>query len=135
TPYRDLRFLGIESPDDIRPPQRNKHQMLRLLAGPELQLNDKIRPTLEEQEFIISRQSNRMAFRLECHTPSLTHEAEMLSVFVLPGTIQWPAGGQPILLLPNCQVTGGYPRVARVIDADLWKMAYCGPGDKLRFKW
>lgn len=76
-----------------------------------------------------------MAYRLKSATSPVFRNSTMISSVVLPGTIQWPIGGQPILLLPNCQTTGGYPRVARVIDADIWKLAYLGPGDSIRFKW
>lgn len=125
----------IETPAYLRHHLTGNHRVLRILAGPEIQMDEMIRRSLVEEKFVISRQSSRMAYRLESSMPAPTHWPSMLSVFVLPGMIQWPPGGRPILLLPNCQVTGGYPRVARVIDADLWKLAYCGPGDILRFKW
>ncbi len=127
--------INIETPAYLKHTLTGNHRVLRILAGPEIQLDEMIRRALIEETFVITRQSSRMAYRLKSPVSAPSLLPSMLSVFVLPGMIQWPAGGQPILLLPNCQVTGGYPRVARVIDADLWKLAYCGPGDTLRLKW
>lgn len=109
--------------------------VLRVIAGPELNLSDHIKKALVEDRFVISRRSNRMAYRLDSTTESDQLLPPMISSTVLPGMIQLPSQDQPILLLPNCQTTGGYPRVAKVIDADIWKLAYAGPGDSLRFKW
>jgi antagonist of KipI len=59
--------------------------------------------------------------------------AELLSAAVAPGTIQVPASGQPILLLPDCQTIGGYPKIGHVISVDLPRAAQLGPGDRLSF--
>jgi antagonist of KipI len=48
--------------------------------------------------------------------------------------VQVPAGGQPIVLLADCQTTGGYPRLAQVISADLGRLAQALPGTRLRFQ-
>ncbi len=130
---------GLEAteytPEYIKRFYEQFNPVLRLTAGPELNLSDQIKKSLLEDEFVISRKSNRMAYRLDSTTESDQHLPSMVSSIVLPGMIQWPSQNQPILLLPNCQTTGGYPRVAKVIDADMWKLAYAGPGDSLRFKW
>jgi 5-oxoprolinase (ATP-hydrolysing) subunit C len=47
----------------------------------------------------------------------------LLSHAVLPGTIQVPPNGQPIVLMSDAQTTGGYPKIGVVIRADLWKLA------------
>lgn len=110
-------------------------QTLRLTAGPELGQCDTIKHSLMEDTFTISRNSSKMGYRLENEKKVDLEFSSMISSIVLPGVIQWPSGGEPIILLPNCQTTGGYPRVAKVIDADMWKLAYLGPGDQLQFKW
>jgi len=48
--------------------------------------------------------------------------------------VQVPAGGQPIVLLADCQTTGGYPRLAQVIAADVGRLAQALPGARLRFQ-
>ncbi len=66
--------------------------------------------------------------------PTLTpHPAEILSEPVLPGSIQVPAGGQPIVTMPDGPTVGGYPKIAVVDPADLWTVAQCRPGRSLRF--
>ena len=52
---------------------------------------------------------------------------------VFPGVVQAPPDGQPIILLADAQTTGGYPCLATVIQADLWKLAQARPGAHLHF--
>ena len=56
----------------------------------------------------------------------------MLSSGVIPGTIQVPPSGQPIILMGDAQTTGGYPRIGVVIRADLWKLAQAPLNGQLR---
>ena len=75
-----------------------------------------------------------MGIRLEGE--KLTHNelgAEVISDGVAPGSIQVPANGQPIVLLADCQTSGGYPKIATVIRADLPRLAHLRPGDEVRF--
>jgi allophanate hydrolase subunit 2 len=53
---------------------------------------------------------------------------------VLCGGIQVPGNGEPVILGPDQPVTGGYPKIAQVIQADLGKLAYLLPGDSVRFR-
>lgn len=130
----DFPFI-TGSPEYIKRLIPMEIQTLRLTAGPELNQCDTIKHYLMEDTFTISRNSSRMGYRLENENKVDLELSSMISSIVLPGMIQWPSGGEPIILLPNCQTTGGYPRVAKVIDADMWKLAYLGPGDHLQFKW
>jgi 5-oxoprolinase (ATP-hydrolysing) subunit C len=57
---------------------------------------------------------------------------DMLSSAVIPGTIQVPPSGQPIILMGDAQTTGGYPRIGVVIRADLWKLARAPLNGRLR---
>ena len=52
---------------------------------------------------------------------------------VAPGTLQLPAGGQPIVLLADAQTHGGYPRIGHAIASDLSRLAQLRPGDTVRF--
>ena len=131
----DVTDLPKHSPDYIKHSSLESDQILRITAGPELYLSDTIKRMLHEDTYSITRQSNRMGYRMETTSENKVDFPSMISSIVLPGMIQWPSANQPILLLPNCQTTGGYPRVAKVIDADMWKLAYVGPGDKIKFQW
>lgn len=68
--------------------------------------------------------------------PTLGHQgsAEILSDGLLPGAIQVPADGQPMVILADGPTTGGYTKIAWVIGADLGQVAQAGPGTKLRFE-
>jgi len=74
-----------------------------------------------------------MGYRLD--GPALERERgeELASHGVLPGVIQVPPSGLPIVLLADAQTTGGYPKIGVVVRADLWKLAQARLGGTLRF--
>jgi len=82
----------------------------------------------------VSPASDRMGYRLQ--GPALTHQqtADILPTFIFPGTIQVPADGQPIVLMADCQVTGGYAVIGVVAGVDLPYVAQRKPGDELCFR-
>ncbi|MGM0845306.1 MAG: biotin-dependent carboxyltransferase family protein [Bacillota bacterium] len=86
------------------------------------------------EEFTIQAESDRMGYRL--HGPSLlTKEAQELSTEgIAKGSIQVPASGQPIILMADSQPTGGYPKIANIITADLPIIAQLKPHEKITFK-
>lgn len=88
---------------------------------------------LTGERFVITPQSNRMGYRLD--GPALRHrgDAEMLSEGMVIGGIQVPPAGQPILLMADCQTTGGYPTIADVITADLPIAGQLVPGNWIEF--
>lgn len=84
-------------------------------------------------EFRIGGASDRMGYRLEAAALAAT-QAELLSQAVAFGTIQLPPNGQPIVLMADRQVTGGYPRLGEVASVDLGLAAQLKPGDRVRFE-
>lgn len=87
-----------------------------------------------QQPYRVTRDMDRMGLRLEGE--ALAHNergAEIVSDGVAPGSIQVPPIGQPIVLLADCQTTGGYAKIATVIRADLPRLAHLRPGDEIRF--
>lgn len=82
----------------------------------------------------ISRDSERMGYRLEGPQLALNLPKQMLSEATSFGTIQVPVDGQPIILMADRQSTGGYPKIATVIQVDLPVLAQRKPGDSVRFK-
>ena len=68
--------------------------------------------------------------------PALTRRVarELVSSSVVPGTVQVPPDGQPIVLMADAQTIGGYPQIAHVISVDLPLVAQLRPGDTLRFR-
>jgi antagonist of KipI len=78
--------------------------------------------------------ADRMGVRLEGAPLGLSEPRELVSQAVVPGSIQVPPDGQPILLMPECQTIGGYPQIGHVISADLPKLARAWPGTPIRFR-
>jgi antagonist of KipI len=108
---------------------------LRVMRGPdEHMFTSKAYDTLFEGRFTITPQSNRMGYRLE--GPRLAHAgaADILSDGTPIGSIQVPASGQPIVLMADRQTTGGYPKIATVIGADLPLAGQLAPGDWIEFR-
>ncbi|WP_215754920.1 biotin-dependent carboxyltransferase family protein [Acetobacter sp. P5B1] len=71
----------------------------------------------------ITAQSNRLGYRLKGGALKLTHPVELRSYGVIPGIIQVPPAGEPIVQMADANTAGGYPRIATVIEADLWRLA------------
>ncbi|RWB69929.1 biotin-dependent carboxyltransferase family protein [Mesorhizobium sp.] len=84
-------------------------------------------------EWSITSDANRMGYRLSGETLSLVSPLELLSHGIVPGTVQVPPSGQPIIQLADANTCGGYPKIATVIEADLWRLAQAPVGARLRF--
>jgi biotin-dependent carboxylase-like uncharacterized protein len=107
---------------------------VRVLRGHEYpQFTDASQEALWTHHWTITPNSNRVGYRLS--GPELEREAksDLRAHAVLPGTIQVPPGGQPIVLLADAQTTGSYPEIGMVISADLWRLAQARLGGALRF--
>ena len=111
-----------------------KRPTIRVLPGPQAEyfVKDAI-ATLQSAPYTITLQSDRMAFRLD--GPRLAHArgADIISDATPLGVLQVPASGQPILLMADRQTTGGYPKIATVIAADMPIAGQLGPGDAIDF--
>lgn len=110
---------------------------IRVILGPQedyftdAALNDFLTGT-----YNVSRDSDRMGSRLE--GPVLAHhpdkKPEIISDGIVPGAIQVPGNGAPIVLLMDGPTVGGYPKIATVITADLSKFAVMPPDSQIRFE-
>jgi antagonist of KipI len=89
--------------------------------------------TLFSARFTVTPNSNRMGYRLT--GPALRHaeSSDILSDATPIGSIQVPRSGEPILLMADRQTTGGYPKIATVITADLPVAGQLAPGDWIEF--
>lgn len=109
--------------------------IIRCIAGPEWNLlNDAAKQTFTNMLFSITPQSDRMGFRLNGMDILLDHPVQLISSAVDSGTIQLLPNGQLILLMADHQTTGGYPRIANVISADLPKLAQATVHSQLQFE-
>lgn len=108
--------------------------VIRALKGPEYDLfTDESKVCCWESTFKVSLQSDRMGYRLQGVNLDLKEQVEMLSTAVTFGTVQVPPEGNPIVLMADHQTTGGYPRIAQVITADLPTLAQVMPGSNIQF--
>ncbi|MBI5932959.1 MAG: biotin-dependent carboxyltransferase family protein [Chloroflexi bacterium] len=75
--------------------------------------------TFYSSDFSISPSSDRMGFRMDGAPIARVHAAELLSEGMTIGSIQIPASGLPIVMMADSPTTGGYPKIANVVTADL----------------
>ena len=127
TPVGEIHLLRVH------PPAPPRDAPLRVVAGPQVsQFDDAGLTAFFCGSFRVGAASDRCGLRLT--GPAVTHvRAELPSQGVLPGTVQVPPGGQPIILGWDGPVTGGYPAIAAVIAADWPRLAQLRPGDAVRF--
>ncbi len=81
----------------------------------------------------LNPQSNRMGYRLQGQPLVRTADRELVSHGLLPGVVQVPSNGQPIVLMNDAQTTGGYPRIACIIEADMYHLAQIPLGQPIHF--
>ena len=123
-PLSGTHLIGVTGP----------HARVRLLPGPQREyLSPDALDLLQSAAYSIGRQSDRMGFRLE--GPLLRHVrgADIISDATPLGALQVPASGQPLLLMADRPTTGGYPKVATLIAADIGVAGQLGPGDTISF--
>ncbi len=83
--------------------------------------------------FTITLAADRMGYRLKGDVLEQKHNEQLVSSAVSFGTIQLLPNGQLIVLMADHQTTGGYPRIAHAVSADLPKLAQMNPGAQLKF--
>jgi antagonist of KipI len=109
---------------------------LRVLRGPQSDFFvEESRSLFYASAFRIRPESNRIGFRLEGPTVAgdLTSIEELPSEGTALGSVQITADGQPIILLSERPTTGGYPKIATVLAADLALLVRAHPGAMVRF--
>jgi antagonist of KipI len=134
SPAGTRRRSSVPRMDPVGPDSADPEPVVRILAGPDTDrfANDTLE-TLQRRAYRIDQDSNRMGYRLLGPALGLSRGADLISEATPIGTIQVPASGQPLLLMSDCQTTGGYPRVATAIRADLSVAGQAAPGDLVRF--
>ncbi len=108
---------------------------LRVMRGPNAEyFKPRAFETLLNAAYTIAPASDRMGLRLQGAVLERAIQGELPSQGTTAGALQAPPDGQPILLLADRQTTGGYPRIATVISADLAAAGRLSPGTRIRFK-
>jgi biotin-dependent carboxylase-like uncharacterized protein len=115
-------------------PRYSSGVTLRAIPGPHDEYFTESLDLFFASTFTVSGQANRMGYRLE--GPEIPRSSwapeSILSEPVIPGNVQIPAGGRPIILLME-QTMGGYANIATVISPDIFRIAQSKPGDTVRF--
>ena len=108
---------------------------IRIVLGPQ---EDYFTPeavkALDGAAYTVSNDSDRMGYRLEGQVIQRAAQRDMITDGIVFGSIQVPPNGQPIIMMADHQTTGGYPKIATVISADLPLLAQCSPGSKIIFR-
>jgi biotin-dependent carboxylase-like uncharacterized protein len=110
-------------------------RVLRATDGPQSDwFSEAAQKIFYESSYRVAEESNRMGIRLDGAAIPTASNGEMISEGVALGAIQVPEGGQPIILFVEQQTTGGYPKIANVISADLHSLGQLRPRDEIRFE-
>lgn len=130
--YLCARVLRL--PDEFRPAFGSEYTV-RAVPGPQ---DDYF--TLEGLEtfftapYTVTPQADRMGIRLKGAPVKHRDKSDIISDGIPWGAVQVPGDQQPIVLLADRQTTGGYPKIATVIWADLDRLGQLRPGDTVRFE-
>jgi biotin-dependent carboxylase-like uncharacterized protein len=115
-------------------PSMGERGPIRVVLGPQ---DDHMTPEAISlflaTEWRVSPKSDRMGYRLE--GPKLAHVDgyNIVSDGTVPGSIQVPGNGQPLALLADRGTTGGYPKIATIISADIPRFSQTQAGGRVRF--
>jgi biotin-dependent carboxylase-like uncharacterized protein len=129
---RDTGALPLMLP---APPKFHREPRLRVVLGPQDDwFTDEAIGALLENPFTVTQDADRMGLRLAGHELPHRESFDLPSDGIVTGAVQVPGSRQPIVLLADHQTTGGYPKIATVISADLARLGRLVPGDRLWFR-
>lgn len=125
---------GMRIPQELVP-SHSINPTIRIILGPQDDYFSEGVQIFIDSEFRVSSKADRMGYRLE--GPVISHkegvEKSIISEPSVPGGIQVPPDGQPIILLIE-QTVGGYTKIAAVVSTDIRQVGQTKPGDRIRFK-
>ena len=126
--------IGVMPPALTLPLALNGLDAMRVLPGAEYEsLTASSRDAFWAGTWKITAQSDRYGYRLAGKALAFERPVEMLSHGIVPGVIQIPPSGQPIIQMSDAQPSGGYPKFGTVIEADLWRLGQAPVGSRIRF--
>lgn len=131
---RHARTSERSLPEPYRP-RYVQSPTIRVMPGPQAEhFTDEAFRRLTESPYRVTSESDRMGYRLQGAELPHRASAEIISEAVCCGSLQVPSNRQPILLMADCQPTGGYAKLATMISADRSLAAQLAPGDSLLFR-
>jgi len=130
-----VRMVKLQPlPDQYVPDCKDKKEVRVVLGPQDDYFTSEALEVFLNSEYIVKAQSDRQGYRLEGPVLKHTRNADVVSEACWPGAIQVPGDGLPIILLADAMTTGGYPKIASIISADLDKMGQAKPADKISFE-
>lgn len=126
--------MGLLPPQIALPLHRDGCAAVRVLPAAEYgDYTEASQAAFWRHEWKITPQSDRYGYRLAGEALQPITPLEMRSHGIVPGVIQVPPDGQPIVQMRDAQPTGGYPKIGTVIEADLWRLGQTPIGGRIRF--
>lgn len=125
--------MNRQLPHPWRPDYKNP-RVIRCIPGPQAERFEQAAlEAFTQESYQVSTQSDRMGARLNGPALKTKHGADIISDAVVKGAIQVPGNGQPIVLLSDSQVSGGYTKIATILEVDLGYFVQKIPGETVRF--
>lgn len=124
---------GYAIPEELIPKYAGFYET-HIVLGPQSDMfTEKGLEKFLTNEYKVTPEADRMGYRLE--GPPIEHKAkaEIISDALLPGTIQIPPDGKPIIIMRDAQTTGGYPKIAVAITPDISSLGQAKPNDAIKF--
>lgn len=115
-------------------PQFNDYTEAHVVLGPQVDMfTEKGASTFLSGQYRVTPESDRMGYRLD--GPLIEHrgKADIVSDALLPGAIQVPKDGKPIVIMRDAQTTGGYAKIAVIVTSDLPLVGQASPGSVIGF--
>lgn len=120
-------------PNDIVPFYPNKLEV-EVVLGPQSEyFTNEGLETFISSEFTVTTEFDRMGNRLEGPIIKRVTVFDMVSDAILPGSIQVPSGGKPVVIMRDAQTTGGYPKIGVITTPDISLVGQAKPNDRIRF--
>jgi 5-oxoprolinase (ATP-hydrolysing) subunit C len=127
--------FGLSPPALDLPLMEGGLPAVRVLPAAEYaQYTEAAHHALWNEPWRVTPQSDRYGYRLDGTPLHPVAPIETRSHGIVPGVIQVPPNGQPIVQMRDAQPSGGYPKIGVVIEADLWRLGQAPIGSRIRFK-
>jgi antagonist of KipI len=113
-----------------------QRESIRATSAPQTEwFSEEHRARFAANPYTVAEEANRMGLRLKGAELRCSDPDRMITEGVALGSVQVPPGGQLIILFVDHQTTGGYPKIASIISADMFRLGQIRPRDTIRFEW